>query len=52
MEEHICPKCKSKINVWKEKLVTCYECKSRLLLATINGKRRLYDVTPEGEIKE
>jgi len=45
-----CPNCDAKIEIGKEKLVTCYKCKSKLLLATLNRTKVLYDVSPK-EVK-
>lgn len=51
--EYNCPKCNNKVFVGKEKLVTCNKCSSKLLLATLNGEKILYDLTPrEAKIDE
>lgn len=48
-----CPKCKSEIIISKkEVLIECNYCKSKLLLATINGKKELHDVTPKDDLKK
>lgn len=52
MQEYSCPNCNFKISIGKEKLVKCYRCESELLLATINGNKVLYDVTPGRNIKD
>ena len=44
----ICPNCKTEIGVKKYALTTC-RCGARLLLAVINGREELFDLTKEEE---
>ena len=46
----ICPKCKTEILVAKYKQVDC-QCGAKLLIAKINGKLEIHDLTPEKEEK-
>lgn len=48
----ICPNCKASINMTREKLIDCPKCKSKVLLVTINGEKKLIDVTPREDLKK
>lgn len=45
----ICPRCKAEILIAKYKQVNC-KCGAKLLLAIVNGKQEIHDLTPE-EVK-
>lgn len=41
-----CPNCKREINLKKHALQTC-RCGAQLLIAVVNGKHELHDLTPK-----
>lgn len=44
-----CPKCNREITIKKYALQTC-RCGAQLLIAIVNGKEELHDVTPKEDI--
>lgn len=47
-----CPNCSQEIKIGESQLIDCPKCNIKILSVTINGEKKLMDVTPKEDLSK